>query len=79
MPTERMKISEIKPKLKPCPFCGCEITVERKGWFRSDTIIDQYKLVGKHKDGCIFSELSWMGGYETQDEAIEAWNRRMEQ
>ena len=62
--------------LKPCPFCGCEIAVERKGRFPNDPFIDQYKLVGKHKDECVFEELNWMGGYETEEEAIEAWNRR---
>lgn len=73
MPTERMKRS--KPQLKPCPFCGCEIAVARK----ERTIIEQYKLIGIHKDGCVFSELSWMGGYETPDEAAEAWNRRVKE
>ena len=58
---------EITPELKPCPFCGGEARVER------DSFSGSY--VGCLNDECLgFLGLGWI--YETEEEAIDAWNRR---
>ena len=59
---------------KRCPFCGhlrtlSVITIE--DWFKND----KYKVVcGEDKFGCGAST-AW---YYSEEEAIEAWNRRFE-
>ena len=52
--------------LKPCPFCGETATV------RYNTVFDFVPWC-KNPD-CILNDL--MLGYETEEKAIEAWNRR---
>ena len=59
-------------ELKPCPFCGgaVKIVLVGGGWF------------WKHKDffncGDTPCPIRWNHKYETEAEAIEAWNRRAE-
>ena len=56
-------------KLKPCPFCGGKAEVrtdENEEYYVSCTKC--FTLVGYCTD-------TW-GEYETETEAIEAWNRR---
>ena len=58
-------------KLKPCPFCGGEAELV------------QHQVVGYPDDfyvECVTNEcIMSLGGlcYETEKEAIEAWNRRV--
>lgn len=52
--------------LKPCPFCGGEAEV-----FRGTT----YGFHYLYEPRCIKCECA-LGVYETEEQAIEAWNRR---
>lgn len=54
--------------LKPCPFCGgmAYTATWYKGWFCG----------AWHEDDCILNH-SVLPDYETQEEAIQTWNRRM--
>lgn len=52
-------------ELKPCPFCGS--TAIRR-WGEQDNIIPWIQC-----ENCMVST----GTYETKEEAIEAWNRRV--
>ena len=60
-------------KLKPCPFCGYRervfVTVRlgQDGWRDS-----YYVLCDYYEGGCGASG----GVYHTEEEAVEAWNRR---
>lgn len=55
--------------LKPCPFCGADAVIEHK--FNLGTWIVQCSNN--------FCPASYMIGadYDTQEEATEAWNRRV--
>lgn len=53
------------PELKPCPFCGSTNAIER------ETVTYQWVCLC---DNCGASTAV----YDEKDEAIEAWNRRVE-
>lgn len=64
-------------KLKPCPFCGCEMTmleVPEYDW--EETLC---YLVGRpeHANGCMFSKMYPPKAYDG-DMLVECWNRRAE-
>lgn len=71
MPPERMKRSEIKQKLKPCPFCGGKAVLEEQ-----DMHVLPF-LVKCGNDKCLVYAATY--NKFTKKEAIEAWNRRVEQ
>ena len=54
--------------MKPCPFCGSEATIEHKN------VLETW-IVECSNTNC---PASYMIGndYDTEEEAIEAWNRR---
>lgn len=57
--------------LKPCPFCDAEtrlVVVTRAGW----------KVTAQHARWCPFATKTRekLDAYTTEEEAIEAWNRR---
>ena len=52
--------------LKPCPFCGAEGDIT----YNYDKKFSPYCI----NDDCFLNELNY--GFETEQEAIEAWNRR---
>ena len=60
-------------EMKPCPFCGELLTprivcrIGRNGWR------DRWCVPCEYGDGGCGAESGW---YYSQDEAIEAWNRR---
>lgn len=61
--------------LKPCPFCGCEMHLQRERMCDSKTV--RYAPVGNHKHGC---QLRYAGGMyvgnpTTIDGAVKLWNR----
>ncbi len=68
-------------ELKPCPFCGCSVRIERKEYPNGEA----YNAVhGWHHDGCI---LQWQTIEPVDDftdeplppeEVAERWNRRWE-
>ena len=51
-------------ELKPCPFCGCEAVT-------TTSILDEHYVI------CTNCTCAGPGGWSEQ-EAIEAWNRRAE-
>lgn len=52
-------------KLKPCPFCGgSDLRIIEAHWIKSAVICKQCGSAS----GC----------YDTEQQAIEAWNRRVE-
>ena len=59
-------ILALQALLKPCPFCGGEAEV-----FRGITYGFRYL----YEPRCIKCECA-LGIYETEEQAIEAWNRR---
>jgi len=73
-----------KPKLKPCPFCGKEPKVIRLagsyGYYPERYVVkcQTQDLNGKNTCPCYGSEYSKFlpGERETEEEAIEAWNKR---
>ena len=58
--------------LKPCPFCGGEATIRilrgKDGWR------DRYAVLCRYDEGGCGAE---SGLYHYEEEAIEAWNRRV--
>lgn len=77
MPTERMKKSEIKPKLKPCPFCGGEMCIISTLYFVGGS---QRRFLISHKGlrNCHFYKFELdPQTVRNSAEAIEAWNRRI--
>ena len=59
-------------ELKPCPFCGNKPTIRifrgKDGWR------DRYAVLCRYDEGGCGAE---SGLYHYEDEAIEAWNRRV--
>ena len=53
-------------EVKPCPFCGGEALLINMKYSK--------KIFVKCKDHCCEQDLI----YKTEEEAIEAWNRRAE-
>jgi len=63
---------EMSRELKPCPFCGSKPTIRifrgKDGWR------DRYAVLCRYDEGGCGAE---SGLYHYEDEAIEAWNRRV--
>lgn len=56
--------------LKPCPFCGSKAELHKRD------VLDTSYIVECSNGTCPASYmLGW--DYETEEEAIEAWNRRV--
>ena len=71
-------------KLKPCPFCGCEMTlqpvyipsVKAQRYFPVPK--DKYSMYGYHKRGCQLENVFFATNAKTRKAAVEKWNRRAE-
>ena len=61
-------------ELKPCPFCGGEAKVEKEPFATWDEFIAHC-----NNPKCIAFYLGYYdeGLYKTEEQAIEAWNRRV--
>lgn len=59
--------------LKPCPFCGCFVDIYERKYPNGDTEIG---FVGMHDEDCVMDRC--FPGYESAEQAIDAWNRRAE-
>ena len=62
-------ITQQKNELKPCPFCGCEVHINRINFY-------QVKIHGAHDLDCIFANMFYTTFFNDEEEAKEAWNRR---
>lgn len=60
-------------ELKPCPFCGAVDEVMTVGEFWAGVIPAGSEI--EHRVGCTDCDI-WTPSYDTDEEAIEAWNRR---
>jgi Lar family restriction alleviation protein len=56
-------------EIKPCPFCGGEVRIE----IYDDCYDDNTRRVSCKNDNCIGAHI-WP---ESESEAIEAWNKRV--
>lgn len=67
-------------KMKPCPFCGCEMELEKVMMCDLKTIRYDPVPVDRHKRGCQlqFSGSAFIGQPESAKAAVEKWNRRAE-
>ena len=64
-------------ELKPCPFCGCDVTIRKDKYPNGDDRIEPY---GYHNLDCPLYAASWHTYPEdgwTEDKIIDAWNRRV--
>ena len=62
-------------KLKPCPFCGCEMAIDAvPGYDMKSTM---YFLTGKpeHAKDCMIGALATPRSYD-KDMLVKFWNRR---
>ena len=65
-------------ELKPCPFCWCAVEVANPHYAPWLTNTGRYfKIVGNHDEECVFNLLGYNYFYESEEDAIEAWNRRV--
>ena len=61
-------------KLKPCPFCGSEAEVFKDVTFKAET----GEKIGEIAFFVWCTNCTALVSGNTEDEAIEAWNRRLE-
>lgn len=59
-----------KCKLKPCPFCGCEAVLKKV----PDKLIKPYYVRCDNRECAVMVATCYR---ETAEEAIELWNRRV--
>ena len=62
-----------KEKLKPCPFCGKNAFVQKSNGLSGISGVEYYPRC-RTKD-CVGNQ-GWVG-FDTEAEAIKAWNRRL--
>lgn len=63
-------------ELKPCPFCGCNAVISSEQ--RHSRTKDKFYFAGCSNSNCIAKLLCMNRYYLTKEEAIEAWNRRVQ-
>ncbi len=61
-------------ELKPCPFCGACACVDHRTYPSGDK---DYIVICLHDSGC-YLDKSISVDFETEEEAAEAWNRRVD-
>ena len=62
-------------KLKPCPFCGCELVGKEELWRHKITNITKKYVVYTHpKRGCMLDEHRYH--FYNDPKMVDAWNRR---
>jgi len=62
--------------MKPCPFCGCDMSVEHEAYPNGDEKIVPY---GWHREGCILDSATFHTYPEdgwTIEKIVEEWNKR---
>lgn len=64
-------------KVKPCPFCGCEMVIKPVLMCDNRTIRYMPRAHGRHKRGCALEFASFIGYPTKEKSAIEKWNRRV--
>ena len=67
-------LEKARASLKPCPFCGCHVSLDIGVYGGSS--VDLFQVVHPEND-CILSEVaSWSS---TLDEVVPAWNSRVKE
>ena len=61
------------PEPKPCPFCGCEMHLE-KGFYPTGYV--KWQLYGWHGPYCLFSVSVHIASGSDKSDLIAAWNGR---
>lgn len=56
-------------ELKHCPFCGAKPQTYKTGYCN-------WNIKANHQVFCPIARMGWWLNYGTEEEAIEAWNRR---
>lgn len=65
-------------KLKPCPFCGGKAEICKDNYNNYLVSCCCGVIMGVElEDGCELVD-GWRATFNTMEEAIEAWNRRIE-
>lgn len=65
-------MSEIK--LKPCPFCGCQVEMRQEVYSGGEK---EWCIYGWHSSKCLFETTSTLSLALTNKRKLaEAWNRR---
>ena len=62
-------------ELKPCPFCGAIPIIQTKCLDKNKASTIIYRVIDENVDCRFFPSTGW---YYLKQEAIEAWNRRIE-
>lgn len=62
-------------ELKPCPFCGCEMSVEKYKYPNGES---EWELFGWHGGRCLFEVAFHIPRCGNKRNLIRAWNRRVE-
>lgn len=64
--------------LKPCPFCGGEAHMQERGTEEGERMVFCCACAscGASVEGLEWVERDGLPGFETEAQAIEAWNRR---
>ena len=67
------KLEPTRTELKPCPFCGAtdEVMTTRDFW--AGAIPAEAEVA--NQVGCTVCDI-WTPAFDTEEEAIAAWNRR---
>ncbi len=60
-------------ELKPCPFCGCDVEIEKREYYNGDK---NWRIRGWHSDGCIFRVSFHVPENHNKRNLMRAWNRR---
>ena len=61
-------------ELKPCPFCGCSMSIRKDKYPNGDDRIEPY---GYHEENCILDAVSWCTYPEdgwTAEKIERSWN-----
>lgn len=65
--------------LKPCPFCGRKVLVEKiEPRLYDPSYNHNYSVVCYWCDLYFGYDIYYGGEYDTEEEAAEAWNRRVD-
>ena len=68
-----MEVTRVQIKLKPCPFCGCDMSLRRYTYLSGE---QEWQLSGWHSDNCLLNVSFHIPEASNKQKLIRAWNRR---